>query len=70
MDLFTLRYDHDGYMDLGFNIQVINNTEIVFKKVYINGVSVIDHPINVHSRFIDRVNYFNFDMSFFDYSEK
>ncbi len=67
---FTLRYDHDGYMDLGFNIQVINNTEIVFKKVYINGVSVIDHPINARSRFIDEVNYFNFDMSFFEYSEK
>ncbi|AEL19446.1 conserved hypothetical protein (plasmid) [Borreliella bissettiae DN127] len=67
---FILRHCHEGYIDLDFKIQIKNSTEIVFKKVYINGVSVIDHPINARSRFIDEVNYFNFDMSFFEHSEK
>ncbi|WP_210376133.1 hypothetical protein [Borreliella burgdorferi] len=67
---FALRHHHEGYIDLDLKIQIKNSTEIVFKKVYINGVSVIDHPINARSRFIDEVNYFNFEMSFFEYSEK
>ncbi|MBB6213712.1 hypothetical protein QIA17_05900 (plasmid) [Borreliella californiensis] len=67
---FTLRHYHEGYIDLDFKIQIVNSTEIVFKKVYINGVSVIDNPINARSRFIDGVNYFNFDMSFFEHNEK
>ncbi|MGF7102075.1 hypothetical protein [Borreliella kurtenbachii] len=67
---FILRHYHEGYIDLDFKIQIINGTEIVFKKVYINGVSVIDHPINARSRFINGVNYFDFDMRFFEHSEK
>ncbi|QFI15033.1 hypothetical protein QIA37_05160 (plasmid) [Borrelia sp. CA_690] len=67
---FALRRYHEGYVDLDFNIQIINSTEIVFKKVYINGVSVIDHPINPRSRFIDGANHFHFDMSFFYDGEK
>ncbi|APS99243.1 hypothetical protein Bmayo_05100 (plasmid) [Borreliella mayonii] len=67
---FILRHYHEGYIDLDFEIQIKNSTEIVFKKVYINGVSVIDHPINARSRFIDEVNYFNFEMRFFEHSEK
>lgn len=67
---FALRHGHEGYIDLDFKIQIINSTELVFKKVNINGVSVIDHSINTRSRFIDGVNYFNFDMDLFDQSEK
>ncbi|WP_418885330.1 hypothetical protein [Borreliella carolinensis] len=67
---FVLRHQHEGYIDLDFKIQIINSTEIVFKKVYINGVPVIDHSINASSGFIDGINYFNFDMRFFEHSEK
>ncbi|WP_418905871.1 hypothetical protein [Borreliella carolinensis] len=67
---FVLRHQHEGYIDLDLKIQIKNSTEIVFKKVYINGVSVIGHSINASSRFIDGINYFNFDMRFFEHSEK
>ncbi|WP_421114420.1 hypothetical protein QIA00_04825 (plasmid) [Borreliella americana] len=67
---FALIHHHEGYIDLDLKIQIINSTEIVFKKVYINGVTVIDNPINVRSRFIDGVNYFNFEIRFFEYSKK
>ncbi|WP_234925894.1 hypothetical protein, partial [Borreliella valaisiana] len=54
--------------------QIVNNTKLVLKKAYINGVkmyidgvSAIMQPINVH--FIDGVNYLNFDMSLFSDGE-
>ncbi|WP_215540818.1 hypothetical protein [Borreliella bavariensis] len=67
---FILRYYPEGYIDLGYNIHIENSTELVLKKMYINGVEVyinrgsaIEYPIN--TRFIDGVNQFTFDMNLF-----
>ncbi|WP_029362492.1 hypothetical protein [Borreliella garinii] len=70
----VLRHYLEGYIDLNYGIQIVNNTKLVLKKAYINGVkmyidgvSAIMQPINVH--FIDGVNYLNFDMSLFSDGE-
>lgn len=70
----VLRHYLEGYIDLNYRIQIVNNTKLVLKKAYINGVkmyidgvSAIMQPINVH--FIDGVNYLNFDMSLFSDGE-
>ncbi|WP_233709446.1 hypothetical protein [Borreliella bavariensis] len=67
---FILRHYPEGYIDLGYNIHIVNSTELVLKKMYINGVEVyinrgyaIEYPIN--ARFIDGVNQFTFDMNLF-----
>lgn len=71
----VLKHYREGYIDLDYNVQIVNSTKLVLKKAYINGVNVyidgvstIKQPIN--SCFIDGVNYFNFDMSLFTDGEK
>ncbi|MBB6031922.1 hypothetical protein HNR35_000925 [Borreliella spielmanii] len=70
----VLKHYLEGYIDLDYKIQIMNNTKLVLKKAYINGVeiyidgiSTITQPIDVH--FIDGVNYLNFDMSLFSDGE-
>ncbi|ACN53128.1 conserved hypothetical protein (plasmid) [Borreliella spielmanii A14S] len=70
----VLKHYLEGYIDLDYKIQIMNNTKLALKKVYINGVeiyidgiSTIAQPIDVH--FIDGVNYLNFDMSLFSDGE-
>ncbi|MBB6043679.1 hypothetical protein QIA34_06715 (plasmid) [Borreliella yangtzensis] len=65
---FVLRHHRAGHIDLDFNIQIINSSEILLKKIYINGVSVMEHPINTY--FIDGINHFNFGMDLFFEGEK
>ncbi|XPK45073.1 hypothetical protein QIA21_05945 (plasmid) [Borreliella japonica] len=65
---FVLRYYHMGNIDLHFNIQIINSSEIILKKIYINGVSMMEYPINTY--FIDGINHFNFGMDIFFEGEK
>lgn len=72
---FILRHYPEGYIDLGYNIHIVNSTELVLKKMYINGVEVyinrgyaIEYPIGAD--FIDGVNQFTFDMNLFSEGEK
>ncbi|XPK50657.1 hypothetical protein QIA33_06615 (plasmid) [Borreliella valaisiana] len=43
---FVLRHYHMRNVDLHFNIQIKNSSEIILKKIYINGVSMMEYPIN------------------------
>ncbi|WP_234909480.1 hypothetical protein [Borreliella turdi] len=65
---FILSYSSRGYIDLSYNIQIINNIELTLKKIYINGISIAESPINTY--FIDGVNHFDFYMTLFSESEK
>ncbi|WP_418456506.1 hypothetical protein [Borreliella lusitaniae] len=63
----TRYYDYDIYLYL--NMQIINSTEIVLKKVHINGVSAIKNPIYARN-FIDGINDFHFSLSLFEEGEE
>ncbi|WP_420025578.1 hypothetical protein QIA36_05750 (plasmid) [Borreliella yangtzensis] len=65
---FVLSHYHAGHIDLNFNIQIINSSEILPKKIYINGVPMMEYTINTY--FIDRINHFSFDMNLFFEGEK
>ncbi len=56
---FTLGH-FKGYIDLKFNVKIVNNTKLVLNKWYINEVSLIESPIN--SKPIRGVNNFSFDI--------
>ncbi len=65
---FILRHYYSGQIELNtdtnFEVQIINNSELVLKKVHINGVSVLASPIYTH--FVNGVNNFKFWMSIFN----
>ncbi|WP_267501038.1 hypothetical protein [Borreliella garinii] len=65
---FVLEHYHAGNIDLHFNIQIINSSEILLKKIYINGVSMMEYITNTY--FIDGINHFNFGMYLFFEGEK
>ncbi|WP_418905682.1 hypothetical protein [Borreliella japonica] len=63
---FTLSHLKE-YIDLEFNVKIANNTKLVLNKWYINGVSIIESPIN--STPIRGINSFSSDIYTFKQTE-
>ncbi|MCD2382022.1 hypothetical protein [Borreliella americana] len=63
---FALKH-FKGYIDLEFNVKIANNTKLVLNKWYINGISLIESPIN--SNPILGINNFSFDINIINETE-